>query len=138
MFGIAKFLHLLALMLGAAGGIGNMALTLTARRLDGPPPPAFQKLRPFFAWTGIGGIALIWVSGLWLYLGKYDGGRISGLFDAKLACAGLILLIAVVTTFARIRAVRAGTPPPAWAARLVQFNSVLLILAVALAVAVFG
>lgn len=137
MDGLMKFLHLFALMLGAGAGFGNMMVAMQARRAGGAPPAALLGLRPLFGRLGLAGIVLIWLTGLWLWIADYDAAPLGWAFVAKLAVAALLLAVVLALNAIFARAAR-GTPPPAWTPRLGQSTSVLTVIAVALAVYVFG
>ena len=137
MIWLPKFLHLIGLMLGAGAAFGSMAVVRAVRGAAGTPSPQLLALRPVFARMALGGIAVLWISGLWLYLGFYRGADLGGAFHAKLATATLLLLIVAAISIVGARAKAAGAPPPAWLPRLGMVTPVLLILAVGLAVYVF-
>jgi len=135
---IVKFFHFFGLMLGAAGGIGNMAVAMQVKRVNGQPPAALLSLRPHFSKVGLTGIVLIWLTGLTLYGLQWTGTDLGIGFDFKLATAFLLLLATTTTTVLGVRAVKAGTPPPAIVAKIGSAAGILALLTVALAVYVFG
>jgi hypothetical protein len=138
MYQLIKFLHFFGLMLGAAGGIGNMAVAIQVKRSDAPPAAGLLALRPRFSKVGLTGILLIWATGLTLYGMHWMGSNLGIGFDFKLAAAFLLLLATAATTVMGARAVKAGSPPPAIMAKLGPASGVLSLLTVALAVYVFG
>jgi hypothetical protein len=134
----AKFLHFLGLMLGAGAGFASMAVARQIRRSAGESTTQFAALRPALARMALGGIILLWLSGLWLYLGYYSGADLGGAFHAKLGVAALLLLVAAAINFINARSRTRGVAPPAWLPMLGMSTSVLTLLAVALAVYVFS
>ena len=138
MLGLTKFLHLFALMLGAAAGFGSLIVARRIAALDGPPPPALAGLRPIFARTGLAGITLIWITGLVLYAAKYGDADLGPLYWLKLAVAASLLCVVVALNVIGTRAARAGTPPPSIMQPLSVSSTVLTLIALALAVAIFG
>lgn len=138
MYQVVKFFHFFALMLGAAGGIGNMAVAMQVKRADGPPPGALVALRPYFSKVGLAGILLIWLTGLALYAMQWTDTELGIVFALKLIAAFLLLLAIITTTVLGARAASEGTPPPTIMATLGPVSGVLSLLTVALAVYVFG
>jgi hypothetical protein len=138
MYQIVKFFHFFALMSGAAGGIGNMAVAMQVKRSDGPPPAPLVALRPYFSKVGLTGIILIWLTGLTLYAMHWESADLGAGFALKLLSGFLLLLAVIATTVMGARAAKAGTPPPAIMAKLGPASGLLSILTVALAVYVFG
>jgi hypothetical protein len=135
---LIKFFHFFALMLGAAGGIGNMAVAMQVNRSDGPPAAGLLGLRPYFSKIGLTGIILIWFTGIILYAMHWEGADLGTGFALKLLSGFLLLLAVIATTVMGARAAKAGTPPPAIMAKLGPASGILSILTVALAVYVFG
>jgi uncharacterized membrane protein len=135
---VAKFLHIFGLMLGAAAAFGNFAVARQVGRMAGAPPPKeLLALRPLFARTALVAILLLWVTGLWLYFDAYRDIALGLAFHFKLAAAALLLAAIVVVNVVASRAAK-GTPPPSWLPQLHVATRILLVLAVAFAVYVFG
>ncbi len=134
----ATFLHFLGLMLGAGAGFGSMVVSRQIRKLVGVPTPQLAALRPIFAKMALIGIALLWLSGLWLYVGKYGGVPLGAVFHAKLAAAALLLAVIIAINVIGTRARSRGLPPPPWLPALGMSTPVLTLLAVALAAIVFN
>lgn len=138
MYQFVKFFHFFALMLGAAGGMGNMAVAMQVKRSEGPPPAGLVALRPYFSKVGLTGIILIWLTGLALYMMHWTDADLGAGFALKLASAFLLLAAIVTTVVLGARAAAAGTPPPAIVAKLGPASGLLSLITVALAVYVFG
>ena len=137
MFTLMKILHLFGLMLGAGGGLGNMLLSIQAKRTEGPPPPAIPALRKRFAQVSLGGVVLLWLTGLWLWLVPYDAVTPGLAFSLKLVAAAIILGFGIVAQVAMARA-QPGTPPPGFIRRFGPLVGLLAYVAVALAVIAFS
>lgn len=131
---IFKFVHIFGLMLGAASGFGSM---FVARQLRRGPTPELAAMRPFFGKLGLYGIGLLWVSGLALWVMRYDMAHLGPVFDTKMLVAMILLVVIAIMNIAFNRAKKASTPPPAWLPKLGMTTPVLTLLAVALAVWVF-
>ena len=138
MLTLVKFLHLFALMLGAAASFGGLIVALHAKRAGTPPPPALLAMRPFMAKLALGAIVLIWLTGLWLFFGWNPGAALSVIFHLKLLAAAALFLGIVVVNRQLAKAETSSTPPPAWLQTVARSNAALLVLAVALAVWVFN
>ncbi|QPC86986.1 hypothetical protein GA830_09755 [Mesorhizobium sp. NBSH29] len=137
MHAFIKFLHIFALMLGAGAGFGQLIIARRLRAADGQLKPELMALRPIFARLGLAGIVLIWLTGLWLYLGFYAGSNLGAAFHIKLLLATALLAISITGAVVMARA-KAGSRPPAWLPTLGMASGPLLLLAVALAVYIFN
>lgn len=131
-----KFLHLVGLMLGAAAGFGAMAVARQARRAGGPSPD-LMALRPHFARLALAGIVLIWLTGLALWLVRYDLADLGPAYSLKMVVALVLLGVVLVINRVNARVARNGGPPPPWLPKLGMATPVLTLAAVALAVWVF-
>lgn len=131
---VFKFMHIFGLMLGAAAGFSSMIVARQARRT---PSPELAALRPFFARLGFAGIVLLWISGLMLWLMRYDMADLGTAYAAKLVVA--LVLFGVILTMNSLfrRAQKTGTPPPAWLPKLGMTTPVLTLVAMGLGVWVF-
>lgn len=133
---VFKFLHILGLMLGAAAGFGAMVVARQARRV-GAPSPDLAALRSVFLTMALTGITLLWLSGLGLWMFRYDFVGLGAAYSVKLLTA--LVLLGVILAINRInaRAAKTGTPPPAWLPKLGMTTPVLTLVAMALGVWVF-
>lgn len=132
---LLKFIHIFGLMLGAASGFGSMII---ARQMRRAPSPEVARLRPFFIRLALGGIVLLWITGLGLWMVRYDMARLGRLYDIKMLVAAILLVIVIFMNMTLRRAAKAGTPTPAWLPKLGMSTPVLTILAVGLAVWIFN
>lgn len=131
-----KFLHIFGLMLGAASGFGAMAVARQARRAGGPTPE-LAALRPWFGRLGLAGIVLIWISGLALWMLRYSFADLGPAYSLKLVVALVLLGVILAMTTTMRNAMKSGTPPPAWLAKLGMTTPVLTLIAMGLGVWVF-
>lgn len=131
---ILKFFHIFGLMLGAASGFGSMII---ARQMRRAPSPEVAKLRPFFIKLALGGIVLLWITGLGLWIMRYDMAQLGRLYDIKMLVAAILLVIVIFMNMTLRRAVKAGTPPPAWLPKLGMSTPFLTLIAMGLGVWVF-
>lgn len=127
---VLKFLHLCGLMMGAGAGLGSMAVSRRLRRAG--PVPELLALRPFFARLALWGVALIWASGLGLWLIRYDFADLGPVYSLKLVVALVLLAVALALHRLGRRAA-----PPAWLPMLGMATAALTLLAVALSAWVF-
>jgi hypothetical protein len=103
------FLHFVGLMMGSAGGLGSAIAMRRALALPADQAPTLRALGPIFANVTAIGLALLWITGLWLVFGKWGGfANLPGLFWWKLALVVLVTIFtgAVHMTYAQIRRTR--------------------------------
>ena len=116
------FLHLVGLMLGAAGGFSS---ALIMRRAAGAPPDAARTLRglgPMLANTSAAGLALMWVTGLVMVWSRWGGpGNLPGLFWVK---AIFILTLTAAAIGTHLTYAEIGRGNTAAAARLPKLGPV--------------
>lgn len=133
-----KFFHILGLMVGAAGGMGHMTAAIAMKRLGGGPPNETIKImKPIFGMFGLIGILLLWLTGIIMTQG-IDAALLGTAFYIKLLAAGTMLAINLWLTFVAMQAKKAGTPPPAYMDSLGKVNSPLALIALAIAIYLFG
>lgn len=131
-----KFLHIFGLMLGAAAGFGAMIVARQARK-SAQPSAELQSLRPHFSRLALFGIALIWISGLGLWLFRYDLTDLGPAYSLKLVVALVLLGVVLAINGLNRRAAKSAAPPPAWLPKLGMATPVLTLIAMALGVWVF-
>ncbi len=131
-----KFLHLLALMMGAAASIANLVLSVKSEKA-GDAAATLLALRPVFSQIGLAAVLLIWITGVWLYAVRWDSAALGPVFILKLIAAGLLLVAILAINLAGARAKRTGTPMPMAIQRLGPATLVLTLIAVGTAVWVF-
>jgi len=135
---IVKFFHFFGLMLGAGAGLGGMAAAIAHKRAGGgPPSDVIKAIKPLFGIFGLSGISLLWITGL-IMTQNVDPALLAGLFYLKLLIAATMLAISVFMMVKAKKSAKAGVPPPAYFDALGRSSGVLAILAVALAVMIFG
>jgi hypothetical protein len=138
MIELAKFLHFVGLMLGGGAGFASMVVARHMRANSGQPTPQLAALRPALARVALGGVLLLWVSGLWMFFSAWRGAQLGPAFHAKMAVATLLVLVVAAINVVGMRARARGVPPPVWLPMLGMATPVLALVAVALAIAVFG
>ena len=133
---VFKFLHILGLMLGAAAGFGSM---IVARRMRaaGGVSPELAALRPLFGRLGMTGITLLWLSGLLLWMFRYDFADLGPAYSLKLVTSLVLLGVILALHMIFRRAQKDGVPPPAWLPKLGMTTPVLTLIAMGLGVWVF-
>ncbi|MEO3998406.1 hypothetical protein [Mesorhizobium sp. CAU 1732] len=132
---VLKFIHIFGLMLGAASGFGAMVVTRQIRR-GAVPSPQLTALRPHFGRLGLAGIVLIWLSGLGLWLFRYDMMDLGEAYTAKLVISFLLLLVILVLSVAMSR-MQGTVTPPSWMRMLGMTTPILTLAAMGLGVWVF-
>lgn len=135
---IVKFFHFFGLMLGAGAGLGGMAAAIAHKRAGGgPPSDTIKAIKPIFGIFALSGISLLWITGLIMTL-KVDTGFLGALFYLKLLVAAAMMAISVFLTVVAKKSAKAGVPPPSYLEMVGRTSGLLAIVAVALAVMVFG
>ena len=137
MFELMKLLHFLALVLGAGAGIGNLYLGLAQKRSGETPPIWIGSLRLAFARTGLLGITLIWLTGLYLMFNHYGGWIPGASFLLKILAAGFLLVGVVAINLLLNQAAKTGTPS-SLVPKLGMATTALTVLAVIFAVYAFN
>lgn len=133
---IIKFLHLLALMMGAAASIANLVIASKAITTDNGRE-ALLALRPLFSRLGLLAVLLIWITGVWLYIERFGGAALGPVFTVKIIAAALLLFAIAAINIAGMRAKRSGRPVPGPIQKLGPATLLLTLIAVAAAVWVF-
>ena len=133
---VFKFIHMTGMMLGAASGFGMMLLARQAR-LSGGISPDIAALRPRFAKLALLGISLLWISGLGLWMFRYDLVDLGAAYSLKLLIALVLFAIIVLVNTLNIRAKKNGTLPPSWLPKLGMTTPVLMFAAMGLGVWIF-
>ncbi len=135
---IIKFFHFFGLMLGAGAGLGGMAAAIAHKRVGGgPPSDTIKAIKPIFGIFALSGISLLWITGL-IMTTTVDPALLGALFYIKLLAAATMLAISLLLTFVAKKSAKAGVPPPAYFDAVGRTSGLLAIVAVALAVMVFG
>ncbi len=99
---IIKILHLLAMALALGAGVSRLLLAPIAAREPTLAPGMAQLAKVTYH-----GIALLWLTGLWLWIARYGGSfQLGGGFHLKLTAVVLLTALALVTIWRQ----RAGRP----------------------------
>jgi len=136
-----KSLHILALLLGGASTIGGAVMQRALQRSGhtGPLPAPVALAMRVFPMLGLIAIVTLWITGIWMYMGAYQGLSLGIWFHLKLALATVILGGSVFANMALVRAARGGPAPNPKALRATATAIRLsLILAIILAVLTFS
>ena len=133
------FLHLVGLMLGAAGGFASAVIMRRALVLPADDARAVRGLGPILANVSGIGLVLLWATGLILVWSKWDGfGSLPQMFWVK---AIFILSLTVMTGLIHMTYAEIRKGNPAAAAKLPKFGpmaGISALLAVLFAVVAFN
>lgn len=133
------FLHLVGLMLGAAGGFASAVIMRRALVLPADDARVVRGLGPILANVSGIGLVLLWATGLIMVWSKWDGfGSLPQMFWVK---AIFILSLTVMTGLIHMTYAEIRKGNPAAAAKLPKFGpmaGVSALLAVLFAVVAFG
>lgn len=137
MFITLKALHLLALMFGSVGALGNLYLGIAKGQHDPAAPKYTKTLQIFFRRTSLFAVIVLWVTGMILLVSKYAGKVEPAAFHAKIA---FVILLTVIVFFTNIMAPkwakRGG--PPSYITALSWVAAITLMLIAVLAVVTFS
>ena len=137
MFETLKILHLLALMFGAAAGLGNFYIIKASGPDDMPPSALTMRLRNILRFTGLAAIITIWASGIWLMLIECGWWVDSRFFDIKILFATIVLVIVLALNVIASRMAK-GAKPPSYLPTLSTAGTASLIITMMLAVLTFN
>jgi hypothetical protein len=115
------FLHFFGLTLGAAGGTASGILMRRAASLPPDQAATIRSLGPMLANLAAIGLAILWVTGLYLVWSKWGGAEnLPTAFWIKLAFVVLLTVFTVIihVTYAQIR----KTKNPALGSRLAKLG----------------
>ena len=133
------FLHLVGLMLGAAGGFASAVIMRRALALPADEAKVVRGLGPILANVSLTGLAVMWATGLILVWSKWDGlASLPQMFWVK---AIFILSLTAVTALIHMTYAEIRKGNPAAAAKLPRFGpmaGVSALLAVLFAVLAFN
>ncbi|MEP7173510.1 MAG: hypothetical protein ABI705_08485 [Aestuariivirga sp.] len=133
------FLHLVGLMLGAAGGFASAVIMRRALVLPADEAKVLRGLGPILSKVSATGVAVLWVTGLIMVWTKWDGfGNLPQMFWVK---AIFILSLTVMTGLIHLTYAEIRKGNPAAAARLPKFGplaGISALLAVLFAVIAFN
>jgi hypothetical protein len=136
---VLLFLHLVGLMLGAAGGFASAVIMRRALVLPADEAKAVRGLGPILANVSLTGLIVMWATGLILVWSKWGGvGSLPDMFWVK---AIFILSLTVMTALIHMTYAEIRKGNPAAAAKLPKFGpmaGVSALLAVLFAVIAFN
>jgi uncharacterized protein with PQ loop repeat len=98
--------HFVGLMLGAGGGLGSTVTMGYANSLSEQKAKTVRGLGPILARMSLAGVVIMWLTGIWLLLTRYDISALPVMFWFKIGFV-LLLTIAAVSiemTYARVKA----------------------------------
>jgi hypothetical protein len=109
---IAKFLHFIGMALGIGGGLSNLLLGYRASRATMPEAAVvLRAMAPVYARVATAGLALLWLSGLYLLAWSGLNALTIPAFQAKLAFVVLLTGLSVLARSTARNAVKAGLQP---------------------------
>jgi uncharacterized protein with PQ loop repeat len=98
--------HFVGLMLGAGGGLGSTVAMGYANSLSEQKAKTVRGLGPILARMSLAGVVIMWLTGIWLLLTRYDITALPVMFWFKIGFV-LLLTVAAVSiemTYARVKA----------------------------------
>lgn len=97
--------HFIGLMLGAGGGLGSTVAMGYANSLSEQKAKAVRGLGPILARMSLAGLVILWLTGVWLLLTRYDITALPVMFWFKI---GFVLLltfaaVSIEMTYGRVK-----------------------------------
>ena len=139
MFEFLKIVHLLALV-GAMGmTAANIVIMQYVATIDVSLRAPFGALQRSIGAFGVMALAILWLSGLILFLLRYDWAHLYGWFGLKLLFVVLLTGLVISVRKMGARAINDGQPPPSEKmARMMKAGLGSAVLAVVCAVLAFA
>lgn len=138
MFTILMILHFVALGMSMGGGMSNI---LAKRQMPKVEPVAYPGMA--MAAQAVGkmattGLAILWITGVWMVTIKYGWAGVSFLLWVKIAIVGVLTLVVISFNVMMIKAKKSGIPPDSDKAdKHAYLINALALLVVVLAVVLF-
>ncbi len=141
MLALLKIIHFMALGTGVGLGVANMVIGPRAAAAGAAGNPAImaalRTVQGSLGRIGLGAIILLWITGLWMWLG-YDNATLAPVFLAKIGFAVILTGISLDLNLKGTRAAKGGPKPdPAYVKRAGMVMGLMSFLAVTAAVIVF-
>jgi hypothetical protein len=138
MYDLLKIIHFLAMGAGVGLGVANMILGIRAAASEGPAIGALRMAQGAMGRVAFVAIALLWLTGLWLWFGYRDQ-PVDTVFAVKLAAVVVLTALSVIMNLRGMAAAKGGPPvDPAFARRVGMLMGLMSLIAVIAAVLVFG
>ena len=136
---VLKIVHLLCLAVALGMTTANLITMRYAKGVDETARPAFGPLGRSFGASGVMAVALLWVTGIALFLLKYDADAFAGWFSAKMIFVVILTVQLISVRTMGAKAIKAGTQPPVELMQKITFGVLAAgVLAVTCAVMAFN
>ncbi|MFQ5438154.1 MAG: hypothetical protein ACE5DK_04895 [Paracoccaceae bacterium] len=137
MLDILKIIHFLSLAVGIGIGVASMSLGIRAATAKGPVIGALRAAQGALGRISLGAIALMWITGIWMWMG-YHGGSYSPVFTSKIAAVVVLTAFSLDLNLKGARAAKGGSPvDPAYARRSGMIMMLMSLVALVLAVLIY-
>lgn len=114
MHDILKLIHVLSFSVGFGGSVATAVVGIRAARADPSARPAFAGVQMILGRIGFVCIILLWITGLWMFYGRYHGDAAD--LGLPFALKILAVIVATIASFSAqyigIRFRKQGLPPP--------------------------
>lgn len=138
MFVTLKIVHLLCLAIAMGMTAANLIMMRYVEGVSGAARSEFGPLGRSFGAYGVMAIVLLWITGIALFLMKYNLSDIDGWFLVKLLFVVVLTSLVISVRTLGAKAIKAQTPPPMEQIKtMTQAIMVLAILTVVAAVIAF-
>lgn len=114
MLELARIVHFLSFSIGIGIGVAGMVIGMRARAAPAEMRPVLGRIQMVLGRTSFVAVVLLWVTGFYMVYAVYGGwGGFGTLLWLKIAAVVVLTACSIALQVNAIRAMRAGTPPPA-------------------------
>lgn len=112
MFVALKVLHLICLAVAMGMTVANLIMMRYVGGVSAAARPEFGPLGRSFGAYGVMAIAILWITGIALFLLKYDMAALGGWFLIKLVFVVILTGLVISVRTMGAKAIKDGVPPP--------------------------
>lgn len=111
MFTALMILHFVALAMAMGGGMSNIIAKKQMPKVDPSSYPGMAIAAAAIGKLATTGLALLWITGVWMTTLKYGLSGMPILLWVKIAIVGALTVGSISLNLMMVRAQRSGTPP---------------------------
>lgn len=138
MFTILMILHFIALGMSLGGGMSNILAKRQMPKVDPVTYPGMAKAAEAVGKMASTGLAILWITGLWMTTIKYGWAGVPFLLWVKIAIVGSLTVVVISFNVLLIKAKKSGIPPDSEKAdKHAYLINALALLTIVLAVVLF-
>lgn len=111
MFTLLMILHFIALAMAMGGGMSNILAKRQMPKVEPVTYPGMAKAAEAVGKMATSGLAVLWITGLWMTTIKYGWGDVPFLLWVKISIVGALTVVVISFNAMLIKAKKAGAPP---------------------------